>query len=58
MYNDGVSELGEVWYGVTQGGAWCAKRKRSVWVEAAMATLTGVGVLIWRTDDVICCMDG
>ena len=22
LYNDGVSELGEVRYGVTQGGAW------------------------------------
>lgn len=47
MYNDGVSELGEVRYGVTQGGAWCAKRERSFCVEAAMAMLRGEGVLIW-----------
>jgi hypothetical protein len=55
LYNDGVSELGEVRYGVTQGGAWFAKRERSFCVEAAMAMLTGEGVLIWQTDDVICC---
>jgi hypothetical protein len=55
LYNDGVSELGEVRYGVTQGGAWCAMRERRFCVEVAMAMLTGVDVLIWQTDDVICC---